>query len=399
MKKKVRGIYIHGESYWIDFTQKGVRVRERVCSVSAEGAFDVTRKALAKRKTEVAEGRFLNVKKAVTVTFRRLAEMYTQEFGAKLKHWENSGTVYLRHLVEHFGDMPIDRIFVTNVKRYQEMRRKETGPHEVNRELSLLRRIYNLALSYWRNPTNENEPIFSGTNPVKIVKGGALQFFEEVPRNVYLTKGRLITLLDSCDSSLKDYVMFAVVTGLRFNEQHGLEAKHINVKEGWLYLPTTKNGKPRYVPLCGIARSILDSGADFSHDSRRRSWLTALKKAGMRRKLLDGSWVNDVHWHDLRHTTATYLEEMDVPGEKIKAIMGHTQVSVTDIYKNLHPIKKVQKLIPHVEVLDKYLADIYWRPLSCGSHVEKSNQKEVNQSESINNADLTQVVSHQRKVL
>ena len=386
-----QGIYVHGDSYWIDFTHKGVRVRERVCSMDAQGSIDFTRKALAKRKTEVAEGRFLNVKKCATTTFKELSEKYVAEFGEKLKHWKVSGTVYLGYLVDHFGDMPIDRIFVTHVKRYQEMRRKVTGPHMVNRELSLLRRIYNLAGSYWRNPLNENEPIFQGANPVKIVKGGALQFFEEVPRGVYLTKGKLITLLDACNSQMKDFIMFAVVTGLRFSEQHGLKKEHINTKEGWAFLPMTKNGKARYVPLCGIARSILDSGADFSFDHRRRSWLTALKNSGMRRKLSDkecdcleiphGSWKNDLHWHDLRHTTATYLEETDVPGEKIKTIMGHTEASVTDIYKNLHPIKRVQKLIPYVECLDRYLADIYWRSLSCGSHVEEQTRKDSNQCE------------------
>ena len=405
--QKRNGIHEHGDSYWLDFTYRGVRVRERVCSINAQGSLNVSRRALAARKTEVAEGRFLNVKKETTTTFKQLSEMYAQEFGEKLKHWKVSGTVYLRHLVDHFGDMPIDRIFVTHVMRYKEMRSKVVGSCMVNRELSLLRRIYNLAGSYWRNPVNENEPIFQGVNPVKIVKGGALQFFEEVPRGVYLTKGKLITLLDACDAYLKDYIMFAVVTGLRFSEQHGLTAKHINTEAGYAYLPMTKNGQPRYVPLCGIARSILDSGADFSSDPRRRSWLTTLKKAGMRRKLSDkecdcleiprGSWKNDIHWHDLRHTTATYLEDTDVPGEKIKAIMGHTEASVTDIYKNLHPIKKVQKLIPHVESLDRYLADIYWRPLSCGTLVEKQNEKDSNQCEPMTSKKMMQDVAQQQK--
>jgi len=187
------------------------------------------------------------------------------------------------------------------------------------------------------------------------------------------------------------------VTGMRFSEQHELKKEHINTKDGWAFLPMTMNGKARYNPLCGIARSILDSGADFSSDHRRRSWLTTLKKSGMRNKLPDGSWKNDIHWHDLRHTTATYLEETDVPGEKIKAIMGHTEVSVTDIYKNLHPIKRVQKLIPHTETLDRYLADIYWRPVTCGSHVEEQTEKDSNQYEPMTSRKSMQVVAQQQK--
>jgi hypothetical protein len=107
----------------------------------------------------------------------------------------------------------------------------------------------------------------------------------------------------------------------------------------------------------------------------------------------DGSWKNDLHWHDLRHTTATYLEDTDVPGEKIRAIMGHADASVTDIYKNLHPIKKVQKLIPYVECLDRYLADIYWRPIPCGSHVEEPNKNDINRYEPMTNRKSLQVVA------
>jgi len=389
MKTKAKGIYIHGDSYLIDFTYKGTRVQKRACSLDADGAFAFAKKLLAKLKTEVAEGRHLNVKKEVKTTFAELAEMYKNEFGVKLKSWKNSGAVYSRHLIKHFGDMPVQGIYVTHVKAYQDSRRKETGPHEVNRELSLLRRIFNLASAYWRNPNNPDEPLFSGVNPVKIIKGGALQFDEEMPRGVYLTRGRLIMLLEHCDPSLRDYIMFAIVTGLRVSEQKDLKPKHINTKEGWLFLLTTKNGKPRYVPLCGIARSILESGADFSYDPRRRAWRTALK----------GAKIDDLHWHDLRHTTATYLEEKDVPGEKIGLIMGHKQATVTDVYKNLHPIKKVQKLIPHVEALDIYLADVYWRPIACRSHVEKSIQKEANRYGSINTPVSPQIVTDQRKEL
>lgn len=374
-KKEPKGIYRHGDQYWMDFLYKGTRVREKICAVNALGSLEFAKKALAKRKTEVAEGHFLDVKKEVTTTFGELAEKYVHDFGVKMKSWNSGGVIYLKHLKAHFKDMQINKIYTTTVRAYQQERKKVTGPHEVNRELSLMRRIFNLAASgYWRNPNNEDESLFTGMNPVKIVKGGALQFDKEEPRSVYLTKGKLIKLLGACDEGLRDYILFAVVTGLRFGEQFGLNRENINTAEGWLFLPMTKNGKSRYVPLCKIARSILNSGADFSFDPRKRSWKSAMKAAG----------ILDLHWHDLRHTTATYLEENDVPGEKIKAIMGHTEKSVTDIYKNLHPIKKVQKLIPHVGTLDTYLADVYWRPLACGDSVGNSIQNDDTRYASIN---------------
>ena len=57
----------------------------------------------------------------------------------------------------------------------------------------------------------------------------------------------------------------------------------------------------------------------------RAPWLDALEKAG----------IEDFHWHDLRHSCASYLAMNGASIPEIAAVLGHRDFSMASRYAHL----------------------------------------------------------------
>jgi integrase len=69
-------------------------------------------------------------------------------------------------------------------------------------------------------------------------------------------------------------------------------------------------------------------GKHVKPSSLRKQFKYALEKASL----------PDMHFHDLRHSTATILLSMGVNVKVIQELLGHTNISITlDIYSHVTP--------------------------------------------------------------
>jgi integrase len=68
------------------------------------------------------------------------------------------------------------------------------------------------------------------------------------------------------------------------------------------------------------------SGGALAPNNFRRVWLRALNQAG-----LDGGWpeYGGLHFHDLRHSHATWLLALRVPMIAVSARLGHASPVIT----------------------------------------------------------------------
>lgn len=138
----------------------------------------------------------------------------------------------------------------------------------------------------------------------------------------------------------RDFTVFLIETGLRWQSE-GLVLT--NVKDGWLHLSRTKNGKPRSVPLTPRAQAAWDrSGpfADIKEHEYRRAFNKAREAIGL---------VNDPDFviHALRHTCATRLVMHEVDCFVIQKWMGHNTIQTTLRYAHVRPeslLRAAQKL-------------------------------------------------------
>jgi integrase len=231
--------------------------------------------------------------------------------------------------------------------------KRKRGAADVNHYLNCLRAILNKAIRWEmieKNPAG----------------GGNVERLPIPPgRNEYLSIDEAGRLLDACHPHIRPIVLCALETGMRSSEIKGLRWKEI--RNGMIYLPgeRTKSGKAREVPLSKrlseelkrirrqqVEGGVVDaSGIVFkAHRGRpsengtrrlkvlttpvksfRNAWKAAMEKAGIH---------PGFHFHDLRHTTASWLKMGGADDYTVMEILGHSDMKMMQRYAHLSPEHK-----------------------------------------------------------
>ena len=136
--------------------------------------------------------------------------------------------------------MHLDKITGEVVAQYRDQRLTEVSNNTVRLELAFLSVVFEQCRKEWG---------FAVSNPVKQIrmpKPGK-------PRQRRLEAGEEDALLAACKASgahyLHSFVVLAIETGMRFSELAGVVRANVNFEKRTIYLPDTKNGEPRTVPL------------------------------------------------------------------------------------------------------------------------------------------------------
>lgn len=190
---------------------------------------------------------------------------------------------------------------------------KHLSPGTVNRRLAILRAICNLAYKSWRwtdSPIGERIKMLPMNNA----------------RHVYLTPDEVTQIADCCDlQAARDAILLTAYTGLRKGELFSLDAG--NVRDGCIVLGVeTKTGRPRVIPLPEEAQAIAESlPLPITPDVLRKEWERARKLAGF----------ENVRFHDLRHTYASWLVQAGAPLRAVQDLLGHSTITMTQRYSHL----------------------------------------------------------------
>lgn len=132
---------------------------------------------------------------------------------------------------------------------------------------------------------------------------------------------------------------------MRRGEILSLTWDHVNLTHGVIRLTHTKNGGVREIPINETVRSVLaglrtridvpwvfhDEVENKFKDTRKR-----FEAACKRIRLLN------FHFHDLRHTFASWLVMAGVSLATVSELMGHKSISMTMRYAHLSPAHKAE---------------------------------------------------------
>jgi integrase len=161
---------------------------------------------------------------------------------------------------------------------------------------------------------------------------------------------------------LKDAIQIGVCTGLRRSELVNVRWSDIDLTHGHVVVRNredfkSKSGHERRVPLKGDALDVIRRREAEREDNLDGPVLTDRRglpvkpdriskrfKFFVRKAKLDERF----HFHSLRHTTASWLAMRGVPMRVIQGILGHSSVSVTEMYSHLSP-----------EVMDKAMGETF----------------------------------------
>lgn len=222
---------------------------------------------------------------------------------------------------------------------------KRRSPATVNRYMAALSVAFTAAVKEWG--WIESNPLLKVTKPKE--SRGRVRFLSEDEHQA---------LLKACKESANPYlypvVVLALSTGMRQGEIMGLTWDVVDLAKGRAVLHHTKNGEVRPVALTGHALELLkelnkirriDSKLLFPSKDKaiqkpmdlRSPWETAVKRAEL----------DNFHFHDLRHTAASYFAMNGASLAEIAEILGHKTLQMVKRYAHLsegHTAKVVESM-------------------------------------------------------
>jgi integrase/recombinase XerD len=170
-----------------------------------------------------------------------------------------------------------------------------------------------------------------------------------------LTKDEVKKLLDVIANE-KSKLMASLIyaAGLRVSELTNLKIKDLNFDEGVGYIKQSKGNKDRIFNIPKfLAEDLKDQAEKQKKESKEYLFSAKSEKLSNRniQKIISSAskraGIPETHCHTLRHSFATHLLENDVDIRKIQELLGHSNLSTTQIYTHVsrEEIKKIKSPI------------------------------------------------------
>lgn len=301
-------------------------------------------------ESAIREGRHFKTTESKKRTFNDLVERYVKDVLPQKPASYDKQKAQLQWWNERLGDYLLCDVTPALIVQHRDelsntltQYGKPFSPATVTRYLAALSHAFSMAAGEWE---------WVQENPVKRVKKPT----EPEGRVRYLDDDERARLLQACKESrqqiLYAVVMLGLATGMRKSEIMNLywrEPKNkpavgawgvVHLNESCIILHRTKNKSRRRIPLAGIVVELMQEHAKVRRmDSKlvfpnrkgnkpadfRAAWEHALEK----------SEIVDFRFHDLRHSTASYLAMNGASLAEIAEVLGHKTLAMVKRYSHL----------------------------------------------------------------
>jgi integrase len=331
---------------WIKYYQNGRAVRESTGTTKET----VARRMLRTREGDVEHGIPITPKVG-GVTFEEAAQDLLNDYQANGKKTRGDTERRIeKHLRPHFGGWRLASISTTDVRAFVANRQQDTitvgegeqqraRPYsnaEINRELTVLKRMFTLAVQAGKLFVKPHIPMLK----------------EDNVRNGFFEAEQFASVRAHLKPHLQNVAAVAYITGWRVpSEILPLEWRQIDFNAGEVRLDpgTTKNGDGRVFPMTIELRHVLEDQQATANrlkrekglipryvftkpngarvGSFRKAWASACKAAGCPGRVL----------HDFRRTAVRNLVRAGVPERVAMQMTGHKTRSVFERYNIVSP--------------------------------------------------------------
>jgi integrase len=266
---------------------------------------------------------------AERMTFGQLLDeveprLVKSKYAAAIAYWrEQFGTMRIRDITPDLIDMHRDALLGAPCASFKHKTKRARSKTTTWHYLQQLSRIFTVAIKDLHRLTD---------NPLERVTRPSLT---GTARIRYLDDDEILALLNACKASdsksLYALVLLLLTSGCRRGEALALEWKHIDVERRAAFIPKTKTGVPREIPLAQQTLDALmalprgESGLVFESYNVAKAFNTALKRAE----------ITGFRMHDLRHSAATLLRRAGNSLPDIGALLGHADVRSTNRYAHV----------------------------------------------------------------
>jgi site-specific recombinase XerD len=243
-------------------------------------------------------------------------------------------SVALRVFLRFVGDVPLHNVGVREIEAFLTWKRAEVSDYTV--------RFYYIALASAFETAKRWNCI--ATNPFRLVEKPKTRELQPP----HFSKDEFRTLLQTVgERDLRELYLCAVFTGMRLGELAALQWTDVDFVRKVLHVRnsgsfTTKSKKNRIVPMNEQLWRVLavrkegascelvfhKSGRQLTKDEVSKTFKRYVYKAGVNVQL---------HFHSLRHTFATWLVQEGVSLYEVQKLLGHSNISTTQVYSHLQP--------------------------------------------------------------
>ena len=276
-------------------------------------------------------------------TLGELVDRYADEVSPRKKNARSEKYILTAWKDSPFGARPADSVTPALFARWRDERLAAgAAGSTVRNHLNTLSAVYRHAVTEWG--------FHQLTNPVAQLKRPS----PGKSRTRRVSDEEINALLSvTWSPSLAPLVRLAIHTGMRLSELLNLQWRHINLASQTAYLPDTKNGHARTVPLSSSAVEILTSlrkavvqrldGRVF--DLTPHAATVAFARACRRlHKETAGKYGTDLRFHDLRHEAVSRLIEQGLNPMEVASISGHRSIQMLARYTHLKAASLAKRL-------------------------------------------------------
>jgi len=335
------GLYKRGSVWWMSFSHHGEQLRRSTETEDKKLAIRI----FDKLKGEIAEGKWFEKQLGDGYKFKDLMAKYMAEYSAvnKAASSHKRDKSLSAHLLHVFGEKYLTEITSAMISEYKVMRRGEgASPRTINYEITLMSHAFNIAIREWD---------LAKENPAKKVRK------ERVSNNIerWLTLEEEERLLKAAPKWLADIIVFAINTGLRQSEILNLKWAQVDMVRRTLTIYEQKNRSVDTLPLNKTVMDLLNEKMTLKEDvvehvfynnalnpvlfrNLIRAYKNAIKKAG----------IDDLRFHDLRHTFATRLVQGGVGIYEVQKLGRWKSITMVQRYAHHYP----ESLRSAIEVMD-----------------------------------------------
>lgn len=245
------------------------------------------------------------------ILIQTAVDLYVDYRCDELKNGDGA-TKELARLFPYYDGRFLDEL-ADVAREYTDAERERLAPASIRNKLSYLR----AACRYAQKEHGIGDKNDVHGVPLPVVKNG---------RQVYVQRADMIRIARACeDRQARALIRLAFYSGMRLGEMVDLGRNSDVLDDGFL-LRDTKNGESRIVPMHPRLR-VVGRFLPFSHS---KVWLQRLI-----RRAMDAAGFPALHFHDLRHSTASALINSDVSLHVVGAVLGHKDPRSTARYAHL----------------------------------------------------------------
>lgn len=324
--RKNRGVYerVPGSGIWYVeiFDEFGKRHRIKV------GSKSLAIKVQRRKRNEADERRYMpeTSRRQVPILSAAIDDFFARRNRKTSADYKRYRKLWLKLL----GDKPLSAYMPADIERAVAGRRGKLKDSSINRELTFLRAVFNLAIE---------DGILSTANPVR--------------RRIFVKEdlfARVRHLLPEEEAALRKHVPedewpileVAIGTGIRREGVFALPWASVDFANDSVTAPAAKGSSTYRVPLSKALRDVLgalpsrlkstwvfpnERGTSHvnAHNWVSRILSPALKAAG----------ISDFRFHDFRHTFATRLGQSGARLLEIQTLLGHKSPTMTQRYAHV----------------------------------------------------------------